>query len=80
MGQRGRTRGVRGQIPDRLAEFPRDPDFRRQGIATELVKRAAEAARERGAQWLHVDCEAHLADFYRGCGFRDSAAGVMRLA
>jgi len=57
-----------------------DPDFRRRGIATALVQRAAAAARDRGALWLHVDCEPHLADFYRACGFRDTAAGVMRLA
>jgi len=55
------------------------PDFRRQGIATRLVKAAAEAARKRGAAWLHVDFEPHLAGFYRGCGFRDTSAGLMRL-
>ena len=56
-----------------------DPDFRRRGIATALVKAAAELARARGAEWLHVDYEPHLEDFYRGCGFRPSSAGVMKL-
>ncbi|MFD1254638.1 Acetyltransferase (GNAT) family protein [Devosia equisanguinis] len=57
-----------------------DPDFQRRGIATELVRQAALLARERGAEWLHVDCEPHLDAFYRGCGFRPSAAGVMKLS
>jgi GNAT superfamily N-acetyltransferase len=56
-----------------------DPDFRRQGIARTLVERAAEMARQRGAQWLHVDFEPHLEGFYRQCGFGPTAAGLMRL-
>lgn len=56
-----------------------DRDFRRQGIATRLVKAAEEAARERGAQWLHVDFEPHLTEFYRGCGFRATEAGLIAL-
>lgn len=57
-----------------------DPDFRRQGIASRLVERAAEVARARGARWLHVDFEPHLESFYRQCGFGPTAAGLMRLA
>jgi GNAT superfamily N-acetyltransferase len=56
------------------------PDFRRQGIATALVKKAEELTRERGAAWLHVDFEPHLAEFYRRCGFRPTEAGLIRLA
>lgn len=56
-----------------------DPDHRRRGIGTELVRRAADLARERGCKWLHVDYEAALTAFYHAAGFRDSAAGVMRL-
>ncbi len=56
-----------------------DPHFQRRGTATQIVKRAAEVARERGAQWLHVDCEPQLEGFYRGCGFGPTSAGVMRL-
>jgi GNAT superfamily N-acetyltransferase len=56
-----------------------DRDFRRQGIATRLVKAAEEAARERGAKWLHVDFEPHLMEFYRGCGFRPTEAGLIAL-
>lgn len=54
-------------------------DFQRRGIATDLVRRAAEVARERGAEWLHVDFEPHLEGFYRGCGFRPTGAGLIAL-
>ena len=55
------------------------PRHRRRGIGTELVRRAVEAAREGGAAWMHVDYEPHLDGFYRGCGFRPTAAALMRL-
>jgi len=55
------------------------PTMRRKGIATMLVKEATNAARDRGAMWLHVDFEAHLASFYRGCGFESTDAGLLRL-
>ncbi|WP_426239857.1 GNAT family N-acetyltransferase [Pararhizobium sp. DWP1-1-3] len=55
------------------------PAKRRMGIATRLVKAAETLARERGALWLHVDFEAHLAAFHRNCGFRKTEAGLMKL-
>jgi ribosomal protein S18 acetylase RimI-like enzyme len=55
------------------------PDRQRRGIGSELVRRAAELARQRGAEWLHVDYEPRLAEFYRKCGFRDTDAGLIRL-
>lgn len=55
------------------------PDYRRQGIATRLVNEAERLARLRGAHWLHVDFEPHLETFYRGCGFRPTAAGLIDL-
>ncbi len=55
------------------------PDFQRRGIATRLVGVATEEARRRGAHWLHVDFEPHLAGFYRDCGFRPTLAGLIRL-
>jgi len=42
------------------------------------VRRAAEMASDRGALWLHVDFEPHLAGFYRACAFRPTEAGLMR--
>jgi GNAT superfamily N-acetyltransferase len=56
------------------------PDYRRRGLGQQLVRRAAALARDRGAQWLHVDFEPHLDTFYRDCGFRPTAAGLIRLA
>ncbi|MGO7588592.1 GNAT family N-acetyltransferase [Rhizobium leguminosarum] len=56
------------------------PDMRRQGIATRLVREATRVARERGAEWLHVDFEPHLAGFYRACGFASTEAGLIKLA
>jgi GNAT superfamily N-acetyltransferase len=56
-----------------------DPEFQHRGIGTELVSRAADVARERGAKWLHVDFEPHLEAFYRRCGFAPTLAGLIRL-
>ncbi|WP_330295308.1 GNAT family N-acetyltransferase [Streptomyces sp. NBC_00503] len=55
------------------------PDERRRGLGVRLVRAAAEAARGAGAQWLHVDHEPHLGDFYARCGFRPTAAGLLAL-
>ncbi|QKK19182.1 GNAT family N-acetyltransferase [Rhizobium indicum] len=55
------------------------PDMRRQGIATRMVRQATSLARERGAEWLHVDFEPHLTGFYRACGFRPTKAGLIKL-
>jgi GNAT superfamily N-acetyltransferase len=52
---------------------------RRQGIATQLVETAIELARDRGAEWLHVDFEPDFAGLYRNCGFRPTEAGVIKL-
>ncbi|MBY3441309.1 GNAT family N-acetyltransferase [Rhizobium laguerreae] len=56
------------------------PDMQRQGIATRLVREATRVARERGAEWLHVDFEPHLTGLYRACGFRPTEAGLIKLA
>ena len=55
------------------------PQVQHRGIGRALVLRAAQAARERGIAWLHVDYEPHLEPFYRDCGFQDTFAGLMRL-
>ena len=57
-----------------------DKAYQRRGIAVRMVRRAAEVARARGTEWLHVDFEPHLEGFYRKCGFGPTAAGLMRLA
>ena len=54
-------------------------DMRHQGIGLTLVRNAEEEARRAGAEWLHVDYEPELAEFYQKCGFRDTKAGLIRL-
>lgn len=57
------------------------PESQGVGIGRRLVAIAATEARRSGAQWLHVDYEPALADFYeRVCGFDDTRAGLLRLA
>jgi GNAT superfamily N-acetyltransferase len=57
-----------------------DPGRQGEGIGRDLVATAAEAARDLGCEWLHVDFEADLARFYLdGCGFRTTAAGLLHL-
>ncbi|MEO7220962.1 MAG: GNAT family N-acetyltransferase [Devosia sp.] len=68
-----------GDVHAFLLDTSVHPEFQRQGIATMLVRRAAELAKERGAEWLHVDYDAHLEGFYRGCGFRPTGAGLIDL-
>jgi GNAT superfamily N-acetyltransferase len=53
---------------------------RRLGIGVGVVHAARDAAREAGCEFLHVDFEAALADFYiDACGFTPTAAGLMPL-
>jgi GNAT superfamily N-acetyltransferase len=55
-------------------------DLQRRGIATGLVRLAAEHATAAGCEWLHVDFRDELAPFYFGaCRFSPTAAGVLRL-
>ena len=55
------------------------PQYQRRGIGSRLVRGAVDLARERGAEWLHVDFEPHLSEFYRACGFRPTTAALIRL-
>ena len=57
-----------------------DPDHQRSGVGAELVRRAADAARQAGCTWLHVDFEPRLATFYARCGFSPTSAGLLRLS
>jgi predicted N-acetyltransferase YhbS len=57
-----------------------DPGRQHHGIGTGLVRAAIADATAAGCEWLHVDFEAGLTRFYLdGCGFRPTAAGVVRL-
>ncbi|AWG02153.1 GNAT family N-acetyltransferase [Clavibacter michiganensis subsp. insidiosus] len=53
---------------------------RRRGIGVRLIATAREHAAAAGCEWLHVDFEDHLRDFYLGaCGFTPTSAGLIRL-
>jgi GNAT superfamily N-acetyltransferase len=67
--------GVHGFILDTTVH----PDLRRRGIGRGLVLRAADEARDRKVEWLHVDFEPHLRSFYERCGFRATEAGLIHL-
>ena len=57
-----------------------DPDRQHSGIGADLVRAATAEARAAGCEWLHVDFEPHLAQFYLDrCGFRPTAAGLIHL-
>ena len=68
-----------GEIHAFVLEPTVHPEFRRRGIGTDLVKRAGLAAKEQGVEWLHVDFEPHLQEFYDRCGFRHTNAGLLNL-
>jgi GNAT superfamily N-acetyltransferase len=53
------------------------PDRRRRGIGIQLVREAVVAGQARGVEWVHVDFEPHLRDFYHGCGFQPTEAGLI---
>ncbi|QPC84413.1 GNAT family N-acetyltransferase [Phototrophicus methaneseepsis] len=67
--------GVHGFILDTTVHA----DYQRRGIGVELVKRAVEASRGQGIEWIHVDYEPHLEHFYTQCGFKHTLAGLINL-
>jgi len=57
-----------------------DPSEHRRGIGTHLVAAASSGARAAGCEWLHVDFDDHLRQFYfDACGFLPTNAGLMAL-
>lgn len=53
---------------------------RRHGIGQRLVETAVGEARRAGCEWLHVDFDDHLRDFYfAACGFTPTNAGLIAL-
>jgi GNAT superfamily N-acetyltransferase len=53
---------------------------RHRGVGTEVVKVAVREARVAGCEWLHVDFDEHLREFYlNACGFAPTHAGLMAL-
>ena len=57
-----------------------DPAYQRRGLGQALVQALIEQVKDSSCEWLHVDYEPHLADFYsKACGFRTTPAGLLRL-
>lgn len=57
-----------------------DPAKQRRGIGVQLIRQATEQATRAGCEWLHVDFDDDVADFYyRGCGFRPTNGGLLEL-
>ena len=52
----------------------------RKGFGTRIVSEAVKHARTSGCEWLHVDFDSHLREFYiEDCGFKPAQAGVISL-
>jgi hypothetical protein len=52
----------------------------RHGIGAELVAVSVAESRAAGCEWLHVDFDDHLRDFYfDACGFEPTNAGLIKL-
>ena len=68
-----------GAVHAFLLEPTVHPRLRHRRIGRTLVQHAVDVARKAGLQWVHVDYEPHLANFYRACGFEPTAAGLIRL-
>jgi GNAT superfamily N-acetyltransferase len=67
--------GIHGFILDTTVA----PEHRREGIGSTLLKRAADVAREKGIEWLHVDFIPELEHFYRKAGYRSTEAGLLNV-
>ncbi|MGO4620571.1 GNAT family N-acetyltransferase [Ensifer sp. 2YAB10] len=68
--------GVHAFLLDTMVSAP----WRRRGYARRLVEEAVANARQSGCEWLHVDFEPHLRDFYlEACKFVPTDAGLIRL-
>jgi GNAT superfamily N-acetyltransferase len=53
---------------------------RHGGIGTAMIAMARTQCRNAGCQWLHVDFDEDLAEFYFvACGFRPTTSGIMQL-
>ncbi|MBJ7325394.1 MULTISPECIES: GNAT family N-acetyltransferase [Nocardiaceae] len=54
--------------------------WRHQAIGTQLVSYIVSDLRTTDVEWLHVDYEAQLDEFYSiACGFDSTSAGILRL-
>ena len=57
-----------------------DPARQRGGLGKAMIDLAIERAREAGCEWMHVDFDDDVADFYyRVCGFMKTNGGLFYL-
>ena len=57
-----------------------EPGQQRGGVGKAMIELAAERATDAGCEWLHVDFDDDVADFYlRTCGFEPTQAGLRHL-
>ena len=68
-----------GGLPVFLLDPTVHPNGRRRGIGRQLVHRSVMVAQEPGVEWVHVDFDPPLWDFYRKCGFGSTEAGLIHL-
>ena len=54
-------------------------EFQHRGVGLRLVAEATRVAASRGVEWLHVDFEPELEEFYQKAGFLHTTAGLQRL-
>ncbi len=55
------------------------PKYRRKGIGRSLIQKAVGECRTRKVEWVHVDYEEQLEEFYKKCGFKNSKAGLIHI-
>lgn len=56
------------------------PSQQRSGVGAAMVELAVERAAEAGCEWMHVDFDDEVADFYlRTCRFEPTQAGLRSL-
>jgi GNAT superfamily N-acetyltransferase len=56
------------------------PEHQRGGIGAQLIEEAVSQSRQAGCEWLHVDFDDDVADFYyRRCGFQRTNGGLLYL-
>lgn len=66
----GEVAGCARLLPDgHIGRMAVLPDFRGQGVGSELLARLIDAAGARGLTLLQLHAQSHAADFYRKAGF-----------
>ncbi len=62
-----------------LLDTTMHPNLQHRGIGLQMVQAGIHAARSYGIEWIHVDYELRLHEFYTRCGFIPTLAGLINL-